>query len=267
MITIGILGFGEIGSSVIGLYDSRYQVKISDPWKGYNQTLDNCDVLNICIPFTDKFVENVAGLLTLHKPKLTIIHSTVEPLTTKKIKELTKLPVVHSPVRGIHPYLLKSLTTFVKYIGCEDLLDGFAANKHLAEIGVKSEILQPAATSELLKLLSTTQYGMQIAFAQEMKEMCDYYDVDYYKVVNDGNRSYNDGYTQLGFPQYKRSLLHPPEKYVKEEEPITVGGHCVSENCEILMKTFPDNDGLKFMYKYSKFNPAAPIKCEKEKKE
>ena len=64
--------------------------------------------------------------------------------------------VVHSPVRGVHPYLFEGLKTFVKYVGAEDKKAGEMAKKHFESLGIKTKLVYPAKTSELAKLFCTT---------------------------------------------------------------------------------------------------------------
>ena len=54
---IGIIGYGEIGSGLYKLYEEyNYSIKVIDPLLGMNEDLSKCNLLNICIPFTDKFI-------------------------------------------------------------------------------------------------------------------------------------------------------------------------------------------------------------------
>jgi hypothetical protein len=45
--------------------------------------------------------------------------------------------VVHSPVRGVHPYLYEGIKTFVKYIGADNKEAGNMADTHLKGLGNK----------------------------------------------------------------------------------------------------------------------------------
>ena len=63
---IGIIGYGEIGSSLHNVYkEFEYNVEIIDPFLGLNGDLLNCDLLNICIPFVDGFIEVVNEYIDL----------------------------------------------------------------------------------------------------------------------------------------------------------------------------------------------------------
>lgn len=221
---IGILGYGEIGSAVAGFYKNP---KIKDLKR--DDGLADVDILNVCIPYSDKFVDIVKKAIKEIKPKLTIIHSTVALGTTKKI--IFGLPqscrgVVHSPVRGVHPHLYKGIKTFVKYIGADNKKAGQMAKRHLESLGIKTKVFYPAKTTEALKLWDTTQYGWFIVLNKEIKKWCDKNGVDFEAVYTDANKTYNKGYKKLS----REEVVRPYLNY----KPGKIGGHCVISNCGIL---------------------------------
>ena len=83
-------------------------------------------------------------------------------------------------------------------------------------------------TTELAKVLSTTYYGVIIAWHGEMKKICDKYNVNFEKSVTLWNETYNRGYLTLGKENVIRPVLYPP--------PPSIGGHCVVPNAKILKK-------------------------------
>ena len=214
---IGIIGYGEIGQSLEKLYLGKdFVIQINDTGLELDQITSDVDVLNIAIPFTDqeKFVNIVSHYILDLEPKLTIIHSTITPGTTLKV--LSKLEgkhlVVHSPVRGIHPNLYEGLKTFTKFIG---------------------------AATELAKVLSTTYYGLCIAFHDDMNKLCKEHNVKYEEVATKWNKTYNDGYNKLGMDNVIRPVLYPPKDG-------KIGGHCVVPNAE-LCKQFFDSLALDYI--------------------
>jgi glutaredoxin len=231
---IGILGFGEIGKAISGFYKNP---KIKD--LNRDDGLVGVEILHICIPWSDKFINIVKKEIEEVKPKLTIIHSTVAPGTTKKIGGM----VVHSPVRGVHPNLFKGIKTFIKYIGAEDKKAGALAEKYLKSLGIKTKVFYPATTTEIGKILDTTYYGVIIAWHKEMKKMCNKLGVDFENSVTDFNNTYNEGYTKLG----KKNVIRPV--LFVDEKPI--GGHCVVPNAEILKK-YVKSEALDLILKYKK---------------
>jgi UDP-N-acetyl-D-mannosaminuronate dehydrogenase len=229
---IGIIGYGEVGQAISKFYKNP---KIKD--LNRDDGLEGVEILHICIPWSENFVEIVKKEINKINPKLTIIHSTVAPGTVKKIGGM----VVHSPVRGVHPNLYEGIKVFVKYIGADDKKAGEAAKKHLESLGIKTKVFYPSTTTEIGKILDTTYYGLVIAWHGEMKKICDKFGVDFEKAVTDFNKTYNEGYKKLGKENVVRPVLYPPEN--------GIGGHCVVPNAEILKEYFK-SEAIDLILKY-----------------
>tara|TARA_A100001391_G_scaffold123951_1_gene84484 strand:- start:3220 stop:3936 length:717 start_codon:yes stop_codon:yes gene_type:complete len=220
---IGIIGCGEIGSSLVRVYKDfpQFKVLVVDPVKGFNDDLTDVNIINICIPFIDNFVSVVQDYIDKVKPKLTVIHSTVAPGTTKKINGR----VCHSPVRGVHPNLDTGIKTFLKYIGSEDYDAAVEYQAHLTTMNIESHICKDSKTTEYAKLLSTSYYGLCIAFHADVAKLCEDEKLNFDEVMTVFNTSYNEGYKKLGKNNVVRPVLYPTEK---------IGGHCVVPNAKIL---------------------------------
>jgi len=240
---VGILGYGEIGSSLEKCYlGKEFKIFIKDLDR--DDGFSNLDVLNICIPFTDisSFTDAVIKEIAIANPKLTIIHSTVAPTTTKTLVGLCPdRKIVHSPVRGIHPNLLAGLKTFVKYIGAEDKESAHLCEEHYKELGIKPHLFKSSVNSELAKVLSTTYYGLCIAFHGEVDKLCKNFDATFDEVATEWNNTYNEGYTKLGIPNFVRPVLYPPGN--------KIGGHCVIPNTELVCEFF-DSKVLDLILQY-----------------
>jgi len=229
---IGILGFGEVGQAIAKFYKNP---KIKDLNK--DDGLRGVEILNVCIPWNNNFTKIVKNEIKIIKPKLTIIHSTVYPGETKKIGGM----VVHSPTRGIHPYLYKGIKTFVKYVGADNKRAGEMAKSHLEGLGIKVKVFSPAITTEIGKLLDTSYYGLIIAWHGEMKKICDKAKIDFNKAVTDFNFTYNEGYKKLGKENVIRPVLYSPQKGIT--------GHCIIPNAEIINK-YKKSKALNLILKY-----------------
>jgi len=223
---IGILGYGEVGQAIANFYGSAgsSQAKIKDLKR--DDGLEGVDILHICLPWSDKFVELAKKEIKRIKPKLTIVHSTVAPGTVRKIGGM----IVHSPIRGIHPKLFDGIKTFVNYIGADNKKAGEMAKKHLEGLGIKTKVFMPSVTTEIGKLLDTSYYGVVIAWHGEMEKICDKFGIDFEKAVTDFNQTYNEGYKKLGKLNVIRPVLYPPKGGIT--------GHCIVSNAEILKKYF-----------------------------
>jgi len=235
---IGILGYGEIGKAIARFYKSAsWRTKIKDLKR--DDGLHGVEILHICIPWSDNFINIVKKEIKEIKPKLTIIHSTVAPGTTKKIGGM----VVHSPVRGVHPYLYEGIKTFVKYIGADNKKAGEMAKKHLESLGIKTKLVYPSKTSELAKLFCTTYYGLCIAWHGEMAKICKKEKVNFNDVATELNKTYNEGYAKLGKKNVIRPVLFAPEN--------GIGGHCILPNAKIL-KEYYKSKAIDLILDYEK---------------
>ena len=230
-----IIGLGEIGK---GLY---LATKDYHPTQTYDityakQTGDKCDVLNICIPGgIDDFVVTVGKYIQQYDPSVTIIHSTVPVGTTKAIADMTESLVVHSPVRGVHwKSMSEGVNTYVKYVGSDSRLARRLASKFLRDAGITVTQFNKSETTELGKILSTTDYGINLLFAELKDRICSTYGLNYSEVVGDFTKTYNEGIAATGERFRKQELDPPGDK---------IGGHCVVENAYMLLNQLPKLDG------------------------
>lgn len=237
MHSIGVVGYGEIGSAVFEIYKEKgYEVGIVDPYLGHSDDIAKCNILNICIPYSDDFVSIVNKYIDTYAPNITVIHSTVAPGTTKNIKG----KVCHSPVRGIHPNLKDGIKTFLKYIGSESQEVAQEYYEHLLSLDISAHICKDSLTSEYAKLLDTTYYGLCIAFHSDVMDLCEKNNIDFEEVMTIYNKTYNEGYSNFGKNNVIRPVLYPTKQ---------IGGHCVVPNAEILLQSF-DSDALRYILKY-----------------
>jgi hypothetical protein len=235
---IGILGYGEIGSSLEKCYlGTKYIVKSKD--LTFDEGIVNSYILHICIPYSDTFIETVVKEIKLNNPTAVFIHSTVIPGTSKKIYEQVNIPIVYTPVRGVHPNLYQGIKTFIKYFS---VLGEFDPYTHFKELDIKSESYANTESLELAKLLCTTYYGLAIAWHGEVNKICNKFNLSFEDVSTRWNSTYNDGYTKLGMSNVVRPVLYPPKNN-------KIGGHCVIPNTELL-KIVSNFDLLDSILKY-----------------
>lgn len=216
-----VIGAGEIGSAIYNILKDEYTVDVIDK----DQSLDKLyDVLHICFPQAKRRKDFIKTVQAYRSQYLTcngliIIHSTVAVGTTIKCG----LECVHSPVRGIHPYLDTSLRTFVKYFGGSRA--GEAA-EIFQKVGIPIKTTFNAKETEAMKLWSTTAYGMSIMLEKQIHEYCEQHNLDFDIVYEDATVTYNEGYKRLGMSHVQRPVL--------EHIPGKIGGHCVIPNTQLL---------------------------------
>lgn len=207
-----VIGLGEIGTPIANILDcDAIDKEEIAPQNTYN-------FLHICIPFNENFIEIVKDYKEKYKPNYILIHSTV-PIGTSRL-----LNAVHSPVRGIHPHLEEGIRTFVKYFGGQN---AYICAGPFIKKGIKIECGSIPEETEALKLWDTTIYGLNILIEKEIHKFCQENSLDFDFIYKDANKTYNEGYAKLGFPQFSKYILEH-----REEEKI--GGHCILENARLL---------------------------------
>jgi UDP-N-acetyl-D-mannosaminuronate dehydrogenase len=223
---IFIVGYGEIGSSLEQLYKdfNEYEIFIFDPSLNKKNGVYGADIMHICIPYSNDFVSIVNDYVVQYFPKITVINSTVAPGTTAQILG----NVCHSPNRGLHPNLKDGMLTFLKYIGSENPNTSELVKEHFYSLGIESYICKNSITSEYAKLLDTSYYGVCIAFHSDVMKICEEKNLDFDEVMTIYNKSYNEGYSKLGRPEFSRPVLYPTNK---------IGGHCIVPNANILLSS------------------------------
>ena len=117
-----VAGLGEIGEPILKLLSRRtktlgYDVNPKLTKQKNIKELEKTPTrfLHICIPFTEHFIKNVINLNKKFKPQGIIIHSTIQPGTTKKIQEKLPIPIIYSATRGVHKRMVRDLQRYTKF--------------------------------------------------------------------------------------------------------------------------------------------------------
>lgn len=208
-----VIGLGETGEPLFKLLKHAYPETIGYDLGKVKPIKWKSRIMNICIPYSPKFMGIVEAYQHCCKPDLTIIHSTVPIGTTVKFAD-----AVHSPILGKHGNMESSLINFVKWIGGDKAQE--AAN-YLKEARLRCKTVETSQETEMLKLVCLAKYGKDIAFAGYVNDLCKKYEVSYNDVL-EWDINYNS-YVQ---PTMRRPIITPPN--------IRIGGHCVIPNVEIL---------------------------------
>jgi UDP-N-acetyl-D-mannosaminuronate dehydrogenase len=228
-----IIGLGEIGLPWFNLISKVRDVtgididpkKSKGEWHG-----DSIEILNICIPFEDDFIDLVVDYTVKYKPKMLVIHSTIKPFTTMKIDQDKRLPdtlqVLYSPIRGVHKRMESDLLRYDKfYASYQDDYTSF--EKLLSDLSIKGLRMKNPHTLEFAKILcDTTYFGFLIAYAMKTEEIATKFNIDY------------DEMWQFADQIHQHLRNRPPaglkgfnKLYV---DPNGIGGHCILPNMELL---------------------------------
>ena len=170
-----LIGNGQVGSALAGLISRHHNLTVMDA-EATSAKGGMFDVMHICFPYTDKFVDLVCGYITKFNPTLTLIESTVIPETTKQIfaRNPTR-EICHSPVRGCHSSLPWGVKTYTKFVGPCTLKAGLNAERYYRNMNLKTRLCKSSTETELAKLLNLSYYASQIAFFQELERKVKHY--------------------------------------------------------------------------------------------
>mgnify|MGYP003964911245 FL=1 len=221
-----ILGMGEVGETLFNLLVDRKFDCIgidldNSKCKNYteNEIIENPQYLHVCLPgelekFTDIVIEWVNKIKNI---QVAVIHSTVKPGTTKTIQEKSSIPILFSPVRGVHRRFLDDIKKYTKFISFDDTEIDSKIKKDLENRFEKVDWMSTTKTAELAKILvDTTYYGWLINYAQITKMICEKENVDF-----DEMWKFAD--------EIHENLGNRPKMF-----PGIIGGHCVIPNLDLI---------------------------------
>lgn len=240
--TVLIVGLGEVGHTLFELFREcgKFDVYGFDIDKkkmqevaGEEKPENRIDVMHICYPCSDqeKFIETTLKYAGRFKPGLTIIDSTVPPGTTRRIHELAKISITHSPIQGTHKSLdaMKADVAFWdKYVGGTTKESADATRRHFQKLGLKVRVLRGPEETELAKLFETIYRAWMIACFQEMHRVSTHFKADFNEIVD-------------MIDNIHRNDMNKPLHY-----PDVIGGHCLIPNTEMLLKSY-DSEFLRLI--------------------
>ena len=221
-----ILGMGEVGETLFDLLvDRKFDcvgIDLDDSkCKKYseNEVIKNPEYLHVCLPgeltgFTDIVLDWIDKIKNI---QVVIIHSTVKPGTTKNIQEKLLIPILFSPVRGVHKRFLNDIKKYTKFISFDGIEIDPKIKTDLENRFEKIEWMSTTKTAELAKILvDTTYYGWLINYAQITKMICEKENVDF-----DEMWKFAD--------EIHENLGNRPKMF-----PGIIGGHCVIPNLDLV---------------------------------
>jgi UDP-glucose 6-dehydrogenase len=217
-----VIGLGQTGKPLYEILKETYSDVDAIDLESTTLIDNEYEFMNICIPYSDSFIRIVETYQKAFKPKMTIIHSTV-PIGTSR-----KLNALHSPILGSHKNMYSSLKTFIKWIGG---YPGFVVKDFFVKAGFTCHLVTTPEETEMLKLICLAKYGMSIAFAQYIQNVCKDNAIDYQDVIL-WDLMYNIGLKDTGRQEFTRPIISAPDG--------KIGGHCVIPNTKILNEQYPN---------------------------
>ena len=221
-----VLGMGEVGQTLFDLLvDRKFDcvgIDLDDSkCKKYSesQVIKNPEYLHVCLPgeligFTDIVFNWINKIKNI---QVVIIHSTVKPGTTKIIQEKLSIPILFSPVRGIHKRFLNDIKKYTKFISFDGTEIDSKIKVDLENRFEKIDWMSTTKTAELAKILvDTTYYGWLINYAQITKMICEKENVDFDELWKFAD-------------EIHENLGNRPKMF-----PGVIGGHCVIPNLDLV---------------------------------
>lgn len=222
-----VVGAGEIGNAIYTLLSGHYPVFLYDVIHEGDSHVPECNFLHICFPYTQKvFEDEVRRYRKMFRASHVVIHSTVP------VGVSASLFATHSPVRGKHYDMLRSLRTYTKFFAGPEA--GAAAQIFL-RIGVPVMVYGDQGTTELAKILETTFLGLLVRWTQVVDLECGLRGLSFTEVWDKFTSTYNEACGEFGQPPFP--VLTP----IHEK----IGGHCVLPNLAFLPAGFPFLEILK----------------------
>ena len=223
-----VVGLGEIGKPIFTLISKSFKTigydknpkLITKPNRNYMDLPTR--FLHICIPYNKSFESNVKKLITKFSPKCIVIHSTIQPKTTSHLQSKLDVPIIYSPIRGVHKRMLYDLKRYTKFFAisknaprkkwaCSQFI------KFMKNCGINTRKMSNPVTLELAKIVCDTSYlGWLINYAQLTNMIAIQYSVNY-----DEMWTFSD--------EIHKFLGNRPKMY-----PGFIGGHCIIPNLDLM---------------------------------
>jgi UDP-N-acetyl-D-mannosaminuronate dehydrogenase len=212
-----VAGLGEVGRPLLNILSRTFDCVGVDV--APVEIFRPCSVLHICYPYQIRdFLGVTAGYVAQYRPRLTVVHSSVAPGTTRELQEAISTEwIAFSPVRGKHVRMEADMMRYKKFVGAASPVVAREAAAHLREAGFATDLFRTAEIAELSKLLETTHLGLLVAWAQEVER----------------------------FAERSGGSAEEVNAFIKEIDflpshifPGFIGGHCIMPNIEILRSQF-----------------------------
>lgn len=229
-LNIVIIGAGTVGTALAEyLAEYKLHVELHDPRLQKYANLAEADIIHITVPYFDQvqYMEMWGALVKqLQKNPMIIINSTLNPHILSLISK-NPLDIYYSPTRGPEDTMLTNISNRDYYVAPLHKSDNLRMKGYLYQIQLCGIFFDDPYALAYGKLMETTNYGLQIAFTQMMKRVCEEYgwnfEEAYYKYQT--NSVFQRDYRTKD----KNNVIPRPIFF-----PGKIGGKCVMQNLKII---------------------------------
>lgn len=223
-----ILGAGQVANTLKN--NIHEPVKLFNKGEWENKNIE-CDFLHIAIPYTKEFINIIENAKKVFNADIIIIHSTVEPGTSKIFNCL------YSPVLGRHDDDFSNNVKLYRKFIAGNVND---YKKIFDQFNLKCEYWGNNTTElEYAKIMSTTKMYWDLMFNKILDKDCQKNNFNYQNVYYRWTDNYNAG-IRNNHPAWERSIYEKMET----EKP---GGHCLKPNIHLV-----NNDITKIIKAWEK---------------
>ena len=195
---LGIVGLGYVGGAVHNGMSKSHEIETYDLCKdttcgSLEELCDKTDVIFVCVPTPMKrggicdisIVENVLESINNRGQKIVVIKSTVPPGTTEKFNiKYDNLSVVFSPEFLTEANYLDDFVQSSRIIvGGPRPASTIVKNVFRKRFPKKTIFKTHSTIAEMVKYMTNSFLATKVAYANEMKQVCNALRIDYDKVL------------------------------------------------------------------------------------
>ena len=187
--------------------------------------------------FQKTFESTIIKIEKKYTPRAIVIHSTISVKTTEVLQKKLGIPIIYTPIRGVHKRMLKDLRRYTKFYSVFDWAphSNWASKlfvKRMNKVGIKTSKMTNPTTLELAKIVvDTSYYGWLINYAQISQMITSKHEVDYDEMWSFAN-------------EIHKFLGNRPKLF-----PGFIGGHCVIPNLDLIHdKTLDEIKKMNSLY-------------------
>ena len=239
-----VIGLGEIGNPILKIVSKGFPTigydvdpKLMDKKKYIKFENIPTVLVHVCIPFSKTFESTIIKIEKKYTPRAIVIHSTISVKTTEVLQKKLGIPIIYSPIRGVHKRMLKDLKRYTKFYSVFDWAphSNWASKlfvKRMNKVGIKTSKMTNPTTLELAKIVvDTSYYGWLINYAQISQMITSKHEVDYDEMWSFAN-------------EIHKFLGNRPKLF-----PGFIGGHCVIPNLDLIHdKTLDEIKKMNSLY-------------------